>query len=128
MRMVRRRVARHAARISGVTKLTITKLDVLSGLKKLKYVRATINGKIFEFLPSIASRFDRIEPVYEELPGWDEDISAAKKIADLPPSAVAYLDRMEELIGAEISVVSVGVERSSSIVVKDPFPVSSRRS
>nr|HQH80746.1 adenylosuccinate synthetase [bacterium] len=68
-----------------------------------------------------ASRFDRIEPVYEELPGWEEDISAAKKISDLPSSAVAYLNRMEELIGAEISVVSVGVERSSSIVVKDPF-------
>ncbi|HPW45257.1 MAG TPA: adenylosuccinate synthase [bacterium] len=115
-------VARHAARINGVTKLTITKLDVLSGLKKLKVcIGYRINGRIFEFLPSVASRFDRIEPVYEELPGWEEDISAAKKISDLPSSAVAYLNRMEELIGAEISVVSVGVERSSSIVVKDPF-------
>jgi len=105
--------ARYAAAINGVDKLAITKLDVLSGQTMLKVCTAyECNGDRFDTVPSDYSVLERCRPVYDELPGWQEDLSAVRKMSDLPPAARKYLDYVVRLVGVPIELVSVGSERS----------------
>jgi adenylosuccinate synthase len=109
-------ILRYAARLNGLTELFVTKLDVLSGFRVVKVCTAyRADGETFEDFPPHQSLFHRAEPVYEELEGWDEDLSAARSLADLPAAARAYPARLEELIGVPISVVSVGPGREQSL-------------
>jgi adenylosuccinate synthase len=111
-------IARYAARVNGLTELFVTKLDVLSGFPTLKICTAyEAEGERFDDVPPHQSLFHAAEPVYEELEGWTEDLTAVRRFADLPAPARAYLDRLAELAGVPISVVSVGPGRGQSLPV-----------
>jgi adenylosuccinate synthase len=109
-------VARYAAAINGIDKLAITKLDVLSGQKAIKMcVAYDCDGKRYDTVPGDYRLLERCRPVYEELPGWEEDISGARTMSDLPKAARAYLDYVQGLTDAPIEMVSVGSERNQVI-------------
>ncbi|HPQ80758.1 MAG TPA: adenylosuccinate synthase [bacterium] len=115
-------VARHAVRVNGVTMLAITKLDVLSGIDTLKICTGyRVGGETIDHFPSSVERFDNLEPVYEEMPGFSEDISSARSFKDLPRNAQGYVERVAELCGCRISIISVGSERSEHIMIENPF-------
>jgi adenylosuccinate synthase len=111
-------IGRYAARLNGLTELFVTKLDVLSGCVSLKVCTAyRADGETFEDFPPHQSLFHRAEPVYEELEGWDEDLGAVRSFGDLPNAARTYLERVQELVGVPIGVVSVGPDRAQSLSV-----------
>jgi adenylosuccinate synthase len=115
-------IVRHSVRMSDIRKMTITKLDVLSGLEKIKVcVGYRLNGKVIDTVPSNLDLLNRCEPVYEELDGWKTEIKGGKNLSDLPQNAQRYLRRLEELVGAKIEMVSVGSERNETLGVKNPF-------
>ncbi len=110
-------IARYAARINGLTGLAITKLDVLSGLETLNLAVAyECGGYKTPHFPSSMTDLQQCNPVYETLPGWDEDISRARAMAELPEAARQYLEALEETIGVAIELVSVGPDRTQTIV------------
>jgi adenylosuccinate synthase len=109
-------VLRYAARLNGLTELFLTKLDVLSGFETVKVCTAyRAEGDTFDDVPPHQSLFHAAEPVYEELEGWDEDLTGARTTEDLPKAARAYLDRVTELVDVPIGVVSVGPGREQSL-------------
>ncbi|MCK9796110.1 adenylosuccinate synthase [Isoptericola sp. 4D.3] len=113
-------IARYAARINGLTDLVVTKLDVLTGLEKVPVcVAYDVDGTRYDEMPDDQSAFHHAKPIYEEMPGWWEDISTARSIEDLPANAQAYLARLEELSGCRISAVGVGPRRDEIIPVHD---------
>jgi adenylosuccinate synthase len=115
-------VVRQAARLSGMSGLAITKLDVLSGLPKLKIAVAyESDGKRLETVPAGARAFAVARPIYEELDGWSEDLSQARRFEDLPAAARRYIARIEELTATPVTLISVGAEREETILLRDPF-------
>jgi len=115
-------MVRDSTRLNGLNSLSITKLDVLTGLDSLKIcVGYALDGEAVESRPCSLDRLARCEPVYEELPGWKEEISSARALEDLPETTRGYLDRVEEITGVPIAVVSVGPRREETIVVRDVF-------
>jgi adenylosuccinate synthase len=107
-------------RVNGLTDFFLTKLDVLSGWERIPVcVAYEIDGKRLEELPSSQSDFHHAKPIYEYLPGWNEDISSAKNLDQLPVNARAYVKYLEEISGAPISAVGVGQERDQTILVRD---------
>jgi adenylosuccinate synthase len=109
-------IARYAARVNGLTELFVTKLDVLSGFDTVKVCTAyRADGSLYEDVPSHQSLFHAAEPVYEELEGWDEDLGQVRALAELPAAARKYLDRLQDLAGVPIGVVSVGPGREQSL-------------
>jgi adenylosuccinate synthase len=112
-------VVRYAARVNGLTDLAVTKLDVLDTLPTIPLcVGYRIEGEMVEEMPSDAWALERVEPVDECLDGWQRPTTEARKMADLPPQARAYLDRIQDLIRVPISYVSVGTRRDQIIGVK----------
>lgn len=115
-------VANHAVRINGIDSVTITKMDVLNEVEKIKIAVAyRINGKIIHTVPSNLSALQSAEPVYEEWDGWRTEIKGAKQFSDLPVNAQRYLRRIEELIDTKVAMVSVGSERNETLGVENPF-------
>lgn len=116
-------LVRQAVRTSGITALAITKLDVLTGLETVKICVGykSESGEFTHAVPADLDLFGRCLPVYEEFAGWKEDISKAQKIEELPANARKYLQRLEELAGVQINLVSVGAGREETIVLTDPF-------
>jgi adenylosuccinate synthase len=107
---------RYAIRINGLTQLALTKLDVLSGLSTVKLCTAyTAEGKTHMELPLGPADLAPFRAVYEELPGWGEDVSAARTLADLPPAARNYIKRVEALSGVPVALISVGPERGQIV-------------
>jgi adenylosuccinate synthase len=105
-------VLKESVRLNGPTELAITKLDVLSGLKEVKLcVGYEYKGETIAYPPQEQNGMAFVTPVYETLPGWDEDITGARSWDDLPGNAVKYLKRIEEISGVEIGIVSVGPDR-----------------
>jgi adenylosuccinate synthase len=113
-------IARYAARVNGVTDFVLTKLDVLTGHETVPVcVAYDVDGVRHDEMPVNQSDFHHAVPVYEELPGWWEDISGARTLDDLPPNARAYVTAVEEMSGARISAVGVGPARDQTVVVHD---------
>ena len=113
-------IARYASRVNGLTDIFLTKLDVLTGIERIPVcVAYEIDGQRITELPMTQTDFHHAKPVYEELPGWTEDISGARSIEDLPANAQAYVRYLEELSGAPISAIGVGQDRDATIVVRD---------
>ncbi len=113
-------IARYAARVNGVTDYVLTKLDVLTGLEQVPVcVAYDVDGARHDEMPVNQSDFHHAVPIYEHLPGWSEDISGARTLADLPPNAQAYVKAVEEMSGARISAVGVGPDRDETIVLHD---------
>ncbi|MCS7062117.1 MAG: adenylosuccinate synthase [Anaerolineae bacterium] len=108
---------RYMVRLNGMDELALTKLDILSGLDTLRIAVAyTCQGIRIDDLPQDSDVLAECRPVYEDLPGWSEDVRSARAFADLPRNAQAYIARIEELVGAPVSIVSVGPERDQMIV------------
>lgn len=115
-------VVRHARRVSGITGLSINHLDVLTGLEKVKICTSyKYKGEVIEHYPSSLKVLFECEPVYEELPGWDEDISSAKSLDDLPENARHYLERLSQLTGIPISIFSVGPNRDQTNLIRPVY-------
>lgn len=115
-------ILKYSMRVNGITMLTLTKLDVLTGVDPLKIcVAYELDGKRIDYLPPSEQEFKRCKPVYEEMKGWKEDITAIRRIEDLPSATKAYVSRLQELAGVPIAIVSVGYERSAHIMMSDPF-------
>ncbi|MFT4199703.1 adenylosuccinate synthase [Gordonia sp. (in: high G+C Gram-positive bacteria)] len=113
-------IARYATRVNGITDYFLTKLDVLSGLDEVPIcVAYEVNGKRFDEMPMTQSDFHLAKPVYETMPGWWEDISAARSFDELPANAQRYVLRLEELSGAHISCIGVGPGRDETIVRRE---------
>ncbi|MGB5156135.1 adenylosuccinate synthetase [Desulfobacterium sp. N47] len=118
-------ILRNAARLNSLTGLAITKLDVLGGIKTLKICTGyEYNGKIIEDMPASIKLLSACKPVYEEMPGWDEDISGIRIYENLPETTKQYLKRIEELIETPINIVSVGPGRDETIVINNPLKKS----
>ncbi|MCL6431989.1 MAG: adenylosuccinate synthase [Anaerolineae bacterium] len=113
---------RYAARLNGFTSLAVTKLDVLTGLPRLRICTAyRCGGTVAEDWPPIGYSLADCEPVYEEWPGWSESLREARRWEDLPEAARRYVERMEELVGLPADLVSVGPEREQLIVRRSPW-------
>ena len=113
-------IARYAARVNGVTDFVLTKLDVLTGLEKVPVcVAYDVDGTRRDEMPVNQSDFHHAVPIYENLPGWWEDISEARTLGDLPRNARDYVKAVEEMSGARISAVGVGPARDQTVVVHD---------
>lgn len=111
-------VMSHATKINGMTQLAITKLDVLDKLDKIEIcVAYEYEGKRITDFPTDIRRLAKCKPVYEEMPGWQSDISKINDYKDLPANAKKYLDKLAELADARISLVSVGAERGQIIKI-----------
>jgi adenylosuccinate synthase len=110
--------ARSTAALAGADELAVMLLDVLSGLKELAICTAyrTADGETTSAFPGDAYRLQECQPLYETLPGWSADVSGARKLADLPTAARRYIDRIGELLGRRVAVVSVGPDREQTIV------------
>ncbi|WP_280262640.1 adenylosuccinate synthase [Nocardia wallacei] len=113
-------IARYATRVNGITDYFLTKLDVLSSLDRVPIcVAYEIDGERVEQMPTTQTEFHHAKPIYEEMPGWWEDISGARTFEDLPANARAYVLRLEELSGSRISCIGVGPGRDETIVRHD---------
>ena len=112
--------ARYAARLNTLTELVITKLDVLSAFESIKVcVAYEYENERYDEFPPNQTIFNKCRPVFEELPGWNEDISGAREATELPKEARAYLDALEGLVGTPISWASVGPGRDEMARVQD---------
>jgi adenylosuccinate synthase len=113
-------VARYAARINGVTDFVLTKLDVLTGMEEVPVcVAYEVDGVRHDEMPMTQSEFARAVPLYETFPGWEEDISKARTLDDLPRNARDYVHALEGMIRAPISAIGVGPGRDETITVRD---------
>ncbi|MFJ6806022.1 adenylosuccinate synthase [Streptomyces anulatus] len=111
-------IARYATRVNGLTDFFLTKLDVLTGWEQIPVcVAYEIDGKRVEELPYNQTDFHHAKPIYENLPGWSEDITKAKTFADLPKNAQGYVKALEEMSGAPISAIGVGPGRTETIEI-----------
>jgi adenylosuccinate synthase len=110
-------IARYSARINGVTDFVLTKLDVLTGLKEIPVcVAYEVDGKRLDEMPVSQTDFHHAKPIYENFPGWDEDITGVTNFADLPQTAQDYVIQLEKISGARISAIGVGPGRDAIIV------------
>lgn len=117
-------VLKNAARLNGLTSLTITKLDVLSGLEQIRIATSYVHGtSSMENFPNECFTLESCKPSYMDFEGWSEDITAARTFSDLPAKTQSYLRAIEELAEIPLSIVSVGPGREQTIMLKDPFEV-----
>ncbi|MGN6358311.1 MAG: adenylosuccinate synthase [Novosphingobium sp.] len=115
-------LVRQSCAISGVTGIALTKVDVLDGLDKVKIcVGYRLNGKVLDYFPSHAAEQAAVEPIYEEMDGWQGTTAGARSWADLPAQAIKYIQRVQELIETPVALVSTSPEREDTILVRDPF-------
>ncbi|MBD5429734.1 adenylosuccinate synthase [Lactobacillus sp.] len=113
---------RHAKRVSGMTGLSLNLLDIFSGFDTVKIATAyKLDSKEIDYYPASLKELDRCEPVYEELPAWEEDITNIRNYEDLPENAKKFLKRIEEVTGLPLVTVSVGPDREQTIVLKNPW-------
>ncbi len=113
---------RRAVQINGVTGLCVTKLDVLDGLETLRIcIGYRCGGSEFQVPPAGAESLEACEPVYIDLPGWRDSTVGVRDHAALPKNARAYLERVEEVVGVPVDIVSTGPERTENIVLRHPF-------
>ncbi len=113
---------RHAVRLNGLTGIALTKLDVLTGLPKIHVCTAYQAGaRLLRHFPASLKVMESLEPVWEEFEGWQEPVSGARSVADLPANARRYMERLEELVETEIVIASIGPDRDQTILIKNPF-------
>lgn len=115
-------ILRNAVRLNGITEFAVTKLDVLGGIESLNVCTSyEYNGnKIYDF-PADLDILNQCQPIYETLPGWDEDITHIRRFSDLPLNTKNYLQRIEQLSETPIGIISVGPGREETILLMDPF-------
>ncbi len=105
-----------------MTGIALTKLDVLDGFEKVRICTGyRLNGKVLDYFPAHAGEQDAVEPIYEEMDGWQDTTAGARSWADLPAQAIKYIQRVQELIETPVALVSTSPEREDTILVQDPF-------
>lgn len=115
-------VIRHSSRLNGFTGMALTKLDVLTGLETIKVCRAYfIDGNEVSEFPTSIRDMEKCQPIYEELPGWSQDLSTIRNYDDLPANTKNYIAVLQDLIGVEFILISVGSKRDETILLKNPF-------
>lgn len=115
-------VLRYAARVNGLTGLAMTKLDVLTNVDPIRICTGyELDGQKVDALPNDAEQLGRVKPIYEEHAGWTEHLSGLRQYEDLPRNTQRYIERVEQLTGVPVMVVSVGAERGETIIRKNPF-------
>lgn len=115
-------VVRHSRRVSGITDLCLNSIDVLTGLETLKICTAyEFEGKLLDEYPPNFRVLEKCVPVYEELPGWTEDITGVRAFEDLPVNAQNYVKRIEALTGIELLTFSVGPAREQTVILRDIY-------
>ncbi len=115
-------VVNQSRRMSGLTGISLMLLDVLTGVDTLKICTAyTLDGNIIHVLPSTISELERVEPIYEEMPGWKEDITNVQCFEELPEACKHYIRRIEELVHCPVQIFSVGPDRTQTIIMKEIF-------
>ena len=115
-------IVKYAARVNGITSISFMLLDVLTGFDKIKICTAYKMGdKIINNFPASLEDLAKCEPVYEELDGWNEDLTNIEKFEDLPENAKKYIARIEELVDVNIDLVSVGPNRTQTIIRRNIF-------
>ncbi len=112
-------VMRHSRRVSGITNLSLNSIDVLSGLDTVKIcVAYDLDGERIDYYPASLEQLKRCKPIYEELPGWSEDITSVRHLDELPENARNYVRRVGELVGVRISTFSVGPDRDQTNILE----------
>ena len=112
-------VMRHSRRVSGITNLSLNSIDVLSGLDTVKIcVAYDLDGERIDHYPASLEQLKRCKPIYEELPGWSEDITGVRHLDELPENARNYVRRIGELVGVRISTFSVGPDRDQTNILE----------
>ena len=107
---------RYTARLSGVTRLALMMMDVLAHFEELKVcVAYELDGKRLESFPAHADQLRRCKPIYETIPGWNQPVDDVRTVGDFPSGALAYVKRIEELVGIPVGVLSVGPDRAQTI-------------
>jgi adenylosuccinate synthase len=115
-------LVRQSVALNGVSGIALTKLDVLDGMDKLKICTGyRLGGETLDYFPAGLKAQASLEPIYEELDGWRETTAGARATRDLPANAIKYVRRIEELIGAPVSLLSTSPERDDTILMRDPF-------
>ncbi|RMH51079.1 MAG: adenylosuccinate synthase [Alphaproteobacteria bacterium] len=115
-------LVRQTCTTGGVTGIALTKLDVLDGLERLRICTGyRLDGREIDHLPVASALQARVDPIYEEVEGWQESTAGARSWAELPAAAVKYVRRIEELVGCPVALVSTSPEREDTILVRDPF-------
>ncbi|MEO1495819.1 MAG: adenylosuccinate synthase [Planctomycetota bacterium] len=116
---------RYTARLGGVDSIAVMLLDVLSGLDEIRIcTEYEVDGQRTTAFPSHVDDLRQVKPIYESVPGWSEDLTACRSMDDFPPAAIAYLDRVSELVGRPVSLVSVGPGRDQTILLGDLAPMA----
>ena len=111
-------VNRYASQVNGLTDIVLTKLDVLAGLKEIPIcVAYDVDGERHDDMPTDQAAFAAAKPIYETMPGWDEDISNCHSFDELPATCQSYVKRLEELSGCRISAIGTGPQRDHIISV-----------
>lgn len=114
--------ARYSVRLNGLSAVALTRLDVLDGLKTIKICTAyELDGTIIETFPAQESVLERVNPVYEELPGWEAPTTDVRSFDDLPPQAQAFIRRVETLLECQVDLISVGPAREQAVIVNPIF-------
>jgi adenylosuccinate synthase len=115
-------LVRQTIRTSGINGIAFTKLDVLDGFEELKVCTGyMLDGQLIDHLPASAPEQARVKPVYETMEGWSDSTAGARSWAQLPAQAIKYVRRIEELIGAPVSLLSTSPERDDTILMQNPF-------
>ncbi|MFB1010774.1 MAG: adenylosuccinate synthetase, partial [Thiopseudomonas sp.] len=116
-------ILRRTAEINSISGLCLTKLDVLDGLETVKICVGYKNaaGELLTDAPTEADSYDDLTPVYEEMPGWSEPTLGLTSLDELPANALAYVKRLEELVGTPVDIVSTGPDRNETIVLRHPY-------
>jgi adenylosuccinate synthase len=115
-------LVRQSGAVSGITGMALTKIDVLDGLETVRICKGyKIGDRAFDYLPPHTADQGRVEPVYEEMDGWQGTTAGARSWADLPAQAIKYVRRIEELTRCPVALVSTSPERDDTILVRDPF-------
>ena len=112
--------ARYTARLGGVTSIAITMLDVLSKLPEIQVcVAYELDGQRIDYFPAHVNDLRRLKPIYEALPGWQQDVTGARSLDDLPVAAIEYVKSIESLVGRRVEFISVGPDRAQTIQVAE---------
>ena len=115
-------LVRQMVKVNGIDGIALTKLDVLDGMEKIRIsVGYKLGGQTIDRLPASEAAQAAVEPVYEEMDGWEGSTANARTWNDLPAQAIKYVRHVEELIGAPVALLSTSPERDDTILVHDPF-------
>jgi adenylosuccinate synthase len=115
-------MVRQAIKVGGIDGLALTKLDVLDGFDEIKIcIGYELDGQKLDYYPASQVAQAKVTPIYETVPGWSESTRGARSWADLPPAAIKYVKRLEELVESTVTLLSTSPERDDTILVHDPF-------